>query len=70
VRPNWIEKPDRKRSSRPSRGKLAITRRKLDTARRIALEFVRASGATLHIDDIIRHIDDPHLDRRKLIRAL
>lgn len=69
VRPNWIGKPDRK-PKRLSRGKLATTRRTLERACRKALDLMRASGATLHIDEILRHIDDPRLDRRKLIRAL
>jgi hypothetical protein len=69
VRRSWIGKPERKHN-RSSRGKLATARRTLDRACRVALDLMQASGATLHIDGIIRHIDDPHLDRRKLTRAL
>ena len=69
VRPSWIGKPERKHN-RSSRGKLATARGTLERACRVAIDLMQASHATLHIEDIFRHIDDPHLDRRKLIRAL
>lgn len=69
VRPNWLGKSDRKHK-RSSRGKLATTRRALGKVCLVALDLLRASGVPLHIDEIIRHADDPLIDRQKLIRAL